>query len=199
MTIEISGGTPEDVVEGIPSNIDFDFISEQEGNRLDMYVPMSKGKALGISGPTIGTGVDIGQRSVEDLRGLPQDLIEKLSPYTQKTGQDAVRFVRDNPLKLSNDEIRVINSWAKKQETESLLRLWERDSDIPWDSLTKEQATAVSSVMYQYGSGRVRTPNFWRMATTGQWDKVEEELRNFGDKYSSRRNREADYLSRGRE
>lgn len=187
-----------DTVKDIPSNIDFDFIGEQEGYRSSMYVPADKGKVYDSSGPTVGTGVDIGQRNVAGLNGLPQDLIDKLTPYTGKKGQKALDFVEDNPLTLSESEVATLNKWAKKQETESLIKLWERDSDTAWDDLTKEQATSVASVMYQYGSKKVRTPVFWGAATSGDWDKVEAELRNFGDKYSPRRVREANYLSGSR-
>ena len=187
----------DDVVAdtGVPSNIDFGFIGEQEGYRSSMYVPADKGKVYDSSGPTVGTGVDIGQRNVAGLKGLPQNLIDKLTPYTGKKGQKALDYVNDNPLTLSESEVATLNTWAKKQETESLIKLWERDSDTAWDDLTKEQATSVASVMYQYGSKKVRTPAFWKAATSGDWDKVEAELRNFGDKYSPRRVREANYLS----
>ena len=180
----------------IPTNIDFDFIGEQEGYRSSMYVPKDKkGKVLDSSGPTVGTGVDIGQRSVKGLKGLPQGLVDKLTPYVGKKGQEASEYVKDNALTLTKSEVETINKWAKKQETDSLIKLWERDSDIAWDSLTKPQATAVASVMYQYGSKKVRTPSFWEAATSGDWDKAEAELRDFGDKYASRRIREANYLS----
>jgi GH24 family phage-related lysozyme (muramidase) len=194
--VEAIGATTGVSDNEIPTNIDFDFIGEQEGYRSSMYVPKDKkGKVLDSSGPTIGTGVDIGQRSVKGLKGLPQGLVDKLTPYVGKKGQEASDYVKDNALTLTKSEVETLNKWAKKQETDSLIKLCERDSDIACDSLTKTQATAVASVMYQYGSKKVRTPSFWGAATSGDWDKAEAELRDFGDKYSSRRIREANYLS----
>lgn len=189
-----TSATQEDT--GLPSNIDFGFIGEQEGQRSAMYIPRdSQGNAEGSSGPTIGTGVDLGQRTAAELEGLPQALRTKLEPYTNMKGADAIEFVEQNPLTLTAEEVSTLNGWAKKQETDSLIKLWERDSDIAWEDLTTEQATAVASVMYQYGSKKVRTPKFWEAATSGDWATAEAELRNFGDRYPSRRTREADYLA----
>ena len=185
----------ETSAQGLPSNIDFGFIAQQEGDKSSMYIPMEDGKAMDSSGPTVGMGVDFGQKSPRELEGLPQELRTKLEPYTNMRGQEAVNFVRNNPLTLSGEERQIVNAWSKQAETSRVISLWERDSDIPWSSLTPQQATAVASVMYQYGSYRVRTPSFWRAATSGDWSAVERELRNFGDSYGARRNREANYLT----
>ena len=187
--------TAKDEQFSIPDNIRFDFIERQEGNRSSVYVPTeSDGSVLGNSGPTIGMGVDIGQTSVESLEGLPQDLINKLAPYTQMRGRDAQVYVQSNPLTLTDAELRQINMWSKQRQTENLIRQWNRDSDIDWEDLTPQQATTVASVMYQYYRSD-RVPSFWGAATSGNWDKVEQELRNFGDSYTSRRLREADLLT----
>jgi peptidoglycan hydrolase-like protein with peptidoglycan-binding domain len=185
----------ETSAQGLPSNIDFGFIAQQEGDESSMYIPMENGSAMDSSGPTIGMGVDFGQKSPRELEGLPQGLRTKLEPYTNMRGQEAVNFVRNNPLTLSGEERQIVNAWSKQAETSRVISLWERDSDIPWSSLTPQQATAVASVMYQYGSYRVRTPSFWRAATSGDWAAVERELRNFGDSYGARRRREANYLT----
>ena len=198
-TSETEAAAPAPVEEttqgGLPSNIDFGFIAQQEGDKSSMYIPMENGRAMDSSGPTIGMGVDFGQKSPQELAGLPQELRTKLEPYTNIRGQEAVNFVRNNPISLSQEERQTVNAWSKQAETSRVIELWERDSNIPWSSLTKQQATAVASVMYQYGSYRVRTPSFWNAATRGDWAVVENELRNFGDSYGARRNREANYLT----
>ena len=176
----------------IPANIDFDFIGQQEGIKSSMYVPKKNGQVLDDSGPTIGIGLDLGQRNVSDLEGLSPDLIEKLSPYTGMKGSEADSFVKENPLTLTSDELVEVNSWTKKTETDKLLRRWAEDSDIAWSDLTPQQATVVASVSYQYGTG---APKFWSHVTSGDWDAAEAELRDFGDEYKSRRLREARYLA----
>ena len=87
----------------MPANIDFDFIGQQEGVKSSMYVPKKNGQVLGDSGPTIGIGLDLGQRNVSDLKGLSPELIEKLSPYTGMKGSEADAFVENNPLTRTSD------------------------------------------------------------------------------------------------
>jgi len=55
----------------------------------------------------------------------------------------------------------------------------------------------ITSVAFQYGNLATETPNFWRQVTSGDWDGAVGNLRNFGDAYGSRRNREADYFETG--
>lgn len=175
----------------IPANIDFDFIGQQEGIKSSMYVPKKNGQVLDDSGPTIGVGLDLGQRNVSDLDGLSPELIDKLSPYTGMKGSEADSFIKENPLTLTSDELAEVNAWTKKTETDKLLKRWAEDSDIAWSDLTPQQATVVASVSYQYGTG---APKFWSHVTSGDWDAAEAELRDFGDEYKSRRLREARYL-----
>jgi GH24 family phage-related lysozyme (muramidase) len=54
----------------------------------------------------------------------------------------------------------------------------------------------VASVAFQYGDLSRRTPNFWRQVTSGDWDAALNNLRHFGDKYPTRRNKEADLLAK---
>ena len=49
------------------SNVDFQFIEEQEGFKLDGYVPLDKdGNPLGKSGVTIASGFDAGRVSARN-------------------------------------------------------------------------------------------------------------------------------------
>lgn len=177
------------------NNIDFVFIAEKEGNKKEGYIPKDKktGEILGNSGVTIGTGFDLGQHSESDLEGLPQTIKDKLKPYLGIKKKAADLFLSENPLILSEEETETINEHVKKEKTKDIIKKWNKASDIPWDSLTKEQATVVASVLYQYGSPS-RTPKFWKAATSGDWDKVYKELMNFGDDYPTRRKSEAKYL-----
>ncbi|MCZ6804491.1 MAG: pesticin C-terminus-like muramidase [Proteobacteria bacterium] len=54
--------------------------------------------------------------------------------------------------------------------------------------------TVVASVAFQYGDLESRTPNYWQQVTTGDWPAALYNLRNFGDRYPTRRNKEADLL-----
>ena len=181
----------------VAANVDFDFIKKREGYKKTMYVPVdSKGKVLGKSGPTIASGFDLGQRSEADLKGLPVSLIAKLKPYLGKRGSTSDTYVKANPLTLTSDEVDDINKFAKKQEVNRLKEDWEGStSTLGFDDLTEAQATVVASVAFQYGDLPTKAPTFWKHVTNGDWDKAEAELRAFGDKYSTRRTAEADFLA----
>jgi hypothetical protein len=178
------------------ANVDFSFIKEREGYEKSMDVPTDdNGSVLGKSGPTIASGFDLGQRSEADLVGLPVELVNKLKPYLGLTGDAAKLFVDNNKLTLTTKELDTINEFAKKQEIGKLKQAWNNStSTVSFDDLTKEQATVVASVAFQYGNLATETPKFWGYVTSGDWVAAAKELRNFGDKYPSRRKLEANYL-----
>ena len=173
--------------------IDYDFITRLEGNSLVGYVPEPDGGEI-ESGVTIGSGFDVGQRTQKDLQGLPTDIRWKLAPYCNLTGQDAIDFLQEYPLILSERQCRELNKFSHYASERSLIHRWNYYSKIPWVKLTDRQQTVVASVAYQYGDLPSRTPNFWWQVTTGDWDAAIDNLRNFGDNFNTRRNKEADYL-----
>jgi len=180
----------------VPANVDFDFIKKREGYKLSMYVPTDKkGNPLDNSGSTIASGFDLGQRNEADLKGLPTSLVSKLKPYLGLKGSSADTYIKANPLVITDAEGVTINKFAKQQEIDRLKKDWENSSSsVAFDDLTKGQATVVASVAFQYGDLPTRAPIFWKHITNGDWSKAEQELRNFGDSYSSRRKLEANYL-----
>ncbi|MBW9248887.1 MAG: hypothetical protein GJU72_07425 [Acidithiobacillus ferriphilus] len=63
-------------------------------------------------------------------------------------------------------------------------------------SLPTGTQTAIVDLAFQYGPNlSVRTPNYWKQVTTGQWQAAIDNLRNFGDAYGPRRNAEANLIS----
>lgn len=171
------------------TKINYQFIAELEGNSLTGYVPDPDNSNSGV---TIGSGFDLGQRSRTDLIGLPKCLIGKLAPYLGKKKREAVEFLKANPLTVTVEECEKINRFAHQEVEELLLDLWEGEAEF--NELTAEQQTVVASVSFQYGNLATRTPNFWRQVTSGDWSGALANLRNFGDRYPTRRNKEADYL-----
>ena len=73
---------------------------------------------------------------------------------------------------------------------------WNEDSDTDFDDLPTNQATAVASVYYQYGQ-QMFDHDYWDQTTSGDWNAARNNLMNYGDRYNSRRNREATYLASG--
>ncbi|MDA7523145.1 pesticin C-terminus-like muramidase [bacterium] len=171
------------------SNIDFDFILEQEGFETKGKVPDAKNSKSGV---TIASGFDLGARALEDLKGLPQDIIDLLTPFLGFKGAEAEEIASN--LQVSTDQAKTINEFAKNEAVTRLKNKWETSTGTSFDNLSKEQATVLASVAFQYGDLESRTPNFWKQATTGDWVGAYKNLLNFGDRYQSRRLNEAQLL-----
>ena len=174
------------------SNVDFDFILEQEGYKLKGYVPDAKKSNSGV---TIASGFDLGARNLSDLSGLPQTIIDKLTPFLGIKGAKADEVASN--LVVTDPEAKIINEFAKSSELSKLKSRWQETTGSSFDDLPKHKATAIASVAFQYGNLATETPNFWRQVTNDDWDAAEANLRKFGDNYDSRRNREADYYVSG--
>ena len=171
------------------SNIDFDFILKQEGFETTGYVPDAENSNSGV---TIASGFDLGARVLEDLKGLPNDIVELLTPFLSLKGAEAQEVASN--LNVSEDQAKIINEFAKSEAITNLKTKWETSTGTSFDTLSKEQATVLASVAFQYGDLESRTPNFWKQATSGDWEGAYNNLLNFGDRYDSRRKDEANYL-----
>ena len=178
-----------------PYAVDTGFIGRQEGFRLDAYVP---DPLFSMSGVTVGTGVDVGQRSVVDIQALdiPETLKQKLIPYAGLTGQIAVNFLAIRPLRLTEEEAYALDRAVAQDIFGDVAALY--DADATGDSfleLPLEARTAIGDVAYQYGPNlEQRLPNFWGDVTQGRWNEATQTLRDFGDRYPARRNEEANLL-----
>jgi GH24 family phage-related lysozyme (muramidase) len=177
-----------------PLKIDFKFISKLEGSSCTGYVPDPKNSQSGV---TIASGFDIGQRSESELKqAFTGDLCLKLLPYSNKNKQDACDTLARQPLIISQEEADNINFYSHKNAQKKLIQEWQAaNSYTDFELLCSECQTVVASVAFQYGSLAIKTPNFWHQVTSGDWQAAYQNLRNFGDKYPSRRNTEADLLA----
>lgn len=177
--------------------IDFSFIAELEGNECNGYVPDPDGSQSGV---TIASGFDLGQRSAEEIKAaFDGPLAEKLLPYIGLKKHQALECLQQKPLIVTEEEAETINQFSHTNATNRLKQLWqESDAQTDFDDLPDDCQTVVASVAFQYGNLATRTPNFWKQVTAEDWDAATANLRNFGDKYGSRRHKEADLLtSRG--
>ena len=171
------------------SNINWDFILEQEGFETTGYVPDAENSKSGV---TIASGFDLGARKLSDLKGLPEDIIALLTPFLGFTGAEASEIAPN--LKVSEDQAKIINEFAKSTELAKLKTKWQNATGTNFDDLPTEQATVLTSVAFQYGDLESRTPNFWKQTTGGDWVGAYKNLLNFGDRYTSRRLNEAQLL-----
>ena len=173
------------------SNIDWEFILKQEGFETTGYVPDAKNSKSGV---TIASGFDLGQRNENDLTGLPKEIIELLTPFLGFTGVKAEEIAGN--LNINDEQAKIINEFAKSTELAKLKTAWTNATGTSFDELDQGKATVLASVAFQYGNLETETPNFWKQATSGDWNAVSVNLMNFGDSYSSRRLREARYLNK---
>ncbi|WP_394293292.1 pesticin C-terminus-like muramidase [Aeromonas rivipollensis] len=174
--------------------IDYDFIHTLEGGMiLNGYVPEPERSQSGV---TVSVGFDLGARDLSDLNrlNLKPSLISKLTPYLTKKKLEADRFVKANPLIITPDEANEIYLAVKKQSTEDLIRKYNSESAVKFESLPKEAQTVIASVEYQYGSLKIKTPALWEQVVNQEWQDAYDNLLDFGDAYISRRRKEAKYL-----
>ncbi|MEM9562122.1 MAG: pesticin C-terminus-like muramidase [Actinomycetota bacterium] len=184
-------------------DLDWEFIGRLEGGqRLDGYLPDEEQGANNNteSGVTVGTGVDLGQRSASDIDALPisAGLKAKLKPYTQLTGLAAEQAIDTQPLQLTQAEANELDNAVKAASLDQIESLYNdaiAPGKTPFAGLPREAQTAISSVAFQYGAGlATETPTFWRHITSQDWPAALGELRNFQDEFPTRRNREGDLI-----
>lgn len=170
-----------------------EFIEEVEGSSLVGYVPNDEG-GRNISGVTIGMGYDLGQQSWVGLKSLclPGDIAESLEPYLGVKGGAAKALLKAHPLSLLKEEADILNKKVIDFYAGRLAGVYNTDSSgILFDSLPPQIQTAIFSVNFQYGDAKRRCPKFWSHVVSQRWLAAVEELENFGDKFESRRRKEA--------
>ncbi len=202
--VRAEGGAPAAATE---PDVDWDFIAEREGRSVrDGYVPDAAGSKSGV---TVGTGVDLGARDMNDLNrlGLSDALKTKLEPYLGKQGQEAADFLKDNPLNLTAEEVKELDRAVKGEALDNIVNEYNTEverlnaadggSRPKFAELPREMQTVIASVGFQYGSLKTATPNFFAQVTEQKWEEAKANLEDFGDRYPTRRGLEAELLGQG--
>ncbi len=173
--------------------IDHRFIGQLEGTTKTGYVPAPEKSKSGV---TIGTGFDLGARSLEDIKtlGFSQELTDKLTPYLGLKKNDAVKALKERPRTITDSELTVVVKAVKKSETSRVVRQYNAASDIKIECLPPQAQTVIASVAYQYGTLATETPRFWKQSIKQDWSGMYQNLMNFGDAYPTRRRKEAALL-----
>ncbi len=148
--------------------------------------------AIGASGVTIATGVDLGQTDIPSLKGygVPVALIEKLQPYIGLKKSAAIQKLSVLPLSISTKEAQLLDTCVHNGYLERYVRpAYERASRFPFDSLPKQAQAVVFSVCFQKGCGGVRKdwPKTWAFLTTRDWASAAHELQHGFVQYKLRR------------
>jgi hypothetical protein len=178
--------------------IDWTFIEAREGKAVaKAYVPDPKNSKSGV---TVGSGVDLGQQSTASLAALKlsSELVAKLRPYLGLKQEAAVAALKKTPLALTKPEIHELDQAIRDTHMAALQKAYNAASKVDFADLPDCAQTILCSVSYQYGVGlSKRTPNFWAIVIRQDWEAATNALRNFNDRYPTRRNLEADYLEAG--
>lgn len=131
-----------------------DLLTLLEGNSPKAYVPDVGSQASDISGVTVGLGFDIGQHSVTDLEkmGLNANLISKLIPYVNKTGDSARAVLSAEPLELDSNELEEVNTIVLKSKLDKF------NKDYPeYSGLQDIDKAVMFSNAYSGSLGRYKT------------------------------------------
>lgn len=176
--------------------IDWSFIASLEGFETKGYIPKEENESRNLvkSGVTIASGFDLGQHDIKYLNklNLPEDLKRKLIPYMGLTGQLARDMLKVLPLYVTKEEALLINKEVKHDKAvEVMHRYNEASKKHSFTSLDSPVQTVIMSVAFQYGDLGRRTPNFWGVVTKGDWKGMLWHLEHFGDRYKTRRLKEA--------
>ena len=185
--------------------INFDFIRATlerfEGKGIARaYVPAKNGVPLGVSGVTIGTGVDLGQQTALGLldMGVPFEIVDKLRPYLGYKKQDAQAILRERPLALSAAEVDALDSAVIGRYIRDIATRYNKDNPSALFADIPHQAQAVIvSVLYQRGLGSPKNfPQTWKLLLAGDWQAAADKLCNgaLWDGYQTRRAAEGQIL-----
>ncbi|MCL1123527.1 pesticin C-terminus-like muramidase [Shewanella surugensis] len=179
----------------VKTKVDFSFIKLFEGGcQVEGYVPDPLHSKSGV---TIASGFDIGQCQVEALsQRLPESLVNKLAPYCGLKQQAAVDKLTALPLAITRVEANLIDICVVREVTDNLIKQYRQDSGQGFETLLPAMQTVIASVAFQYGHLAKRCPKFWLAAIHGDFLAMATELVNFGDRYPTRRRKEAEYLWR---
>jgi hypothetical protein len=133
------------------------------------------------SGATIGVGVDLGQTDEEHINPildrynadpankhntLSSDelaaLKDKLKPYYKKKRAEACKFLKENPLKLTDKESNFMSGAEHDEAAQETISRYEDKTHKKFSDLSKEQQTGLLSCGYQWGA---RSDNVKYMTT----------------------------------
>ena len=177
-------------------NINWDFISELEGKGVNQaYVPSDN------SWVTVATGFDLKEKDADLLNeiGISEETTNLLSQFFGMSGAEAKEASAD--FSLTDEQVTEIDKASHNWYANQVKKTYEsKDHKVAWDDLSEAMQTVIASVGFQHGTSFTRKDgsemNFIKQARDNDWDALLANLRNFGDKYKSRRNLEADYLEK---
>lgn len=165
------------------------------GPNPERYVPM------GISGVTIGTGVDLGQTNKDTLgdMGVDPGIVNQFRPYLGQRKAAAVAVLHRLPLTLSQAVADELDAAMLNHHITKIADYYDRAVGLPGRFVTLPwQAQAVIvSIQYQRGVNSPRKyPNTWGAFVNQDWKDAAARLKNgrLWSGYQNRRRLEGELL-----
>ncbi len=182
-----------------------------ESRELSAYVPCAKknytgrnsrgacGEVLGLSGVTVGTGLDLGQQRLEDLErmGVDADLRALLRPYLGLRKEAACQHLRDRPLRLTEAQCDALDAAVHGDYIRRAGAIYNsRALDGPFEELPPQAQAVVVSLYYHLGryDSRPGYPKLWGHLVRRDWAAAAAELETGFTRYARRRAREGALL-----
>lgn len=186
------------------------FLEKWETSRTDGYIPcrrrnftgreerQSCGDVIGVSGVTIGTGLDLGQHSPAELArmGVPGVLTARFAPYCGKQGELAVAALSVLPLMITEEEREELDNLVLREYVRRAARLYDAASFACFDDLPAEAQTVIVSLLFHLGAGTTRYPRTWRLLCEEDWAGAARELKTGFTRFANRRTDEGRLLER---
>ena len=136
---------------------------------------VSKLDPMGVSGVTVGIGVDLGQQTEHQLRkwGVSAGLMDKIRFYIGKKDKAACEVLEALPLTLTEDEARELTYAEQKGYMDEVVQpTWDfqygrrgKFEDLPWQA-----QCVVFSLVYQLGWGGLRRRGKYTLAALENHD-----------------------------
>lgn len=184
------------------NGVDWTFLERQEGRRvLKGYVPQRSGEVIGKSGVTVATGVDIGQRTREQIAtlDLPDALKSKLYPYAGLRREAALKALAEKPLSITEDEAKALDEQVIRKDVRLMAHYYNQRAIEAFDRIPWQVQTVLASLAINFGPAlHVALPQTFAHACRGDWRAVQGRLENFPGKdpeLDARRKREAELMS----
>lgn len=167
------------------------FLKQVEGYKENYYIPMDANKQpLEHSGVTIGLGIDLGAQNKKSLleAGLERSTLYKIQPAIGKRKYEALSIKNILPPLT---EYEVLNLSLCVLDNERLLL--EKKLHNVWLDLPESVQIVAMSLLHQFGN-KFFTYRAFSQIKNKEYKNLINNLRDFGCKYPTRRNKEADLI-----
>jgi RHS repeat-associated protein len=195
-----AGNNPVKYTDPTGMVVDYAFVSTQEGRQqLNGYVPNNDGVAIGRSGVTIATGFDLGQHNTYDLNRIfgrgenNSDLRAAFTPYLGLQRQDAIDYLAENPLSLTQEQADRTDAAIMAGSLSLISAQYNSATGGNFADLPDQAQTALFDMGYQLGVNSGIPDNIMQAINSGNYSGAADLIQAMPG-YADRRTNEANLL-----